>query len=470
VVGADIDDDEAADAFAAQALAAADAGADGIICETLPSTREALVALRGIKRAAPGLPVLICRRLDRDDPAELSEFATALSAAGADAIGLNCVRGPRAMRTALRRLLAASDLPVIARPNAGHPQRQGGQLVYHLDPQWLAEQVAGFVADGVGLVGGCCGVGPDHIAALAAARGQWQPGSTRSQPQSAPVATLPAPLTNPLLAAIAGDDFPVISIFAGHLDQVATSQAAVTLAAAGVSAIGLDGGWPGSGSANDWPLRLRHLADRSRKPALLTLTAGAISLSAAQDVLRAAHLLGVDTILIDDGVFAGESTACDGADTTQLLGLIGALNGGRDVAGSRIAEATAFAVGVRLGIDGMARASSYQAAGGDFCTIQPVYQPERFRAACVAYDADLPLMAEVLVLPNLAVAEEVDHEVPGLSVPVTLKQRLASDPSEDVKGVARFIMAWRTRLAGVCLLNADTDVSAAVAVVQAVRL
>jgi len=114
--------------------------------------------VRGVRQVT-ALPVVVSRRYGRDDERELAEFAQAMQRAGAAAIGLNCVRGPRALARAVARLAANSELPVLARPNAGDPRREGDHVVYHLQPAWLVEQVRDYVAHGVRLVGGCCGVG-----------------------------------------------------------------------------------------------------------------------------------------------------------------------------------------------------------------------------------------------------------------------------------------------------------------------
>ena len=85
------------------------------------------------------------------------------------------------------------------------------------------------------------------------------------------------------------------------------------------------------------------------------------------------------------------------------------------------------------------------------------------------HDVTVPLLAEVLLLPDAATADELDNELPALSVPEALKQRLVSDPQEDVRGVLRFLAAWRTRLSGVCVLAADARVEAAEMVIASVR-
>ncbi len=484
VVGADLTASEAEQAFSEVAMALADAGVDGFIIETMPSTAEAVAALGGIRRASR-LPALVCRSIDRDDPAELADFARAAAAAGATAVGINCSAGPRALVPVVARLAQVSSLPVIARPNAGFPTRINGVPHYHLRPDYLLTQSRAYVAAGASLVGGCCGVGPEHIAALAKALAgaplpvrvefseslwvrdhQFVPGE-KALPSSSSI-------RSPLLSGT----FPIFAFVPGRLSPTAGGNALQRLAAAGADAVGLLTGWPGSGRGSRLPARLRHLQDATQKPAVLELIAADTTLPAAQELLLTAHLVGVRIVIIDDGVFSSETRADvtnAGCEAAALLRAVKTLNQGRDLGGTRLEEPTNFTVGIRLsaararqlgdlGID-----ETYVRAGADFLTLQPIYQPAEFRALMGAIKPKVPLFAEVLVLPDAATAEELDNELPTLSVPERLKQRLSADPDEDAKGVLRFLAAWRSRLSGVCLLLPDERTAQAEIVIRALR-
>ncbi len=465
VVGAELDPAAAADAYAEVALALNDAQVDGFALETMPSTAEAVAALAGVRRVSR-LPVLVSRSLEHADPAELVEFARAVEDAGASAVGLNCVAGPRAIRPLVAALARATRLPVLARPNAGFPSRGGdGRLVYHLRGNWLLAQARGYLADGVGLIGGCCGVGPEHIRALAPLQGALvampEPATTAYAAAARPVAA------HPLLAAIAAGTFPVLAFVPGRLPQAEATAAATRLAAAGASCIGLLAGWPGSVRGPRLVATLAHLEKTAGVPAVLELSSGDTSLAAAEEKLQSAHLLGIRTVLIDAGVFLAGAEG-GGVDPIRLLWLTAQLNAGRNRAGNR-QEPTAFAVGVRLGA-GDHRQAAYVAAGAAFLTLQPIYDPSLFRARIGELaDIGVPVLAEVLLLPDAATAEELDNELPSLSVPPALVQRLAGDPEDDVRGVLRFLAAWRSRLAGVCVLTADARVEAAERVIARIR-
>ena len=85
---------QAEEAVAEVALAMIDAGADGFILETIPSTREAAAIVRGIRRVG-SLPILVSRSIQRDEAEELALYTKTMEGMGVDAIGLNCSGGPR---------------------------------------------------------------------------------------------------------------------------------------------------------------------------------------------------------------------------------------------------------------------------------------------------------------------------------------------------------------------------------------
>ena len=100
---------------------------------------------------------------------DIQSVLTTLDALDVDVIGLNCSTGPEDMRDAIRFLGEHSPLPVHCIPNAGLPlQGPDGETIFPEQPEPLADVLGEFVERyGVGIVGGCCGTTPDHIAAIA---------------------------------------------------------------------------------------------------------------------------------------------------------------------------------------------------------------------------------------------------------------------------------------------------------------
>jgi 5-methyltetrahydrofolate--homocysteine methyltransferase len=92
-------------------------------------------------------------------------------AAGADVVGANC--GTRLsledyLALVPQLVTAARGKPVLVQPNAGSPELQpDGSVRYPAGHAEFAAAVPGLLAAGARIVGGCCGTGPAHIAAVA---------------------------------------------------------------------------------------------------------------------------------------------------------------------------------------------------------------------------------------------------------------------------------------------------------------
>jgi 5-methyltetrahydrofolate--homocysteine methyltransferase len=167
-----------AEVFDEQAGALVEGGADLLIIETAQDILEVRAAIVGARRAFG--------RIGREVPIQVSVsllpnggkmlLGTDIEAVLAivegmkvDIVGLNCSTGPEDMRDAIRYLGGASPLPVHCIPNAGLPiQGPDGETIFPETPEQIARVLGEFVKrHGVGLVGGCCGTTPEHIAAIA---------------------------------------------------------------------------------------------------------------------------------------------------------------------------------------------------------------------------------------------------------------------------------------------------------------
>jgi methionine synthase I (cobalamin-dependent) len=167
----EIGEDELSAAFAEQARALADAGADAIVIETMSDLAEAKLALAAAKTT--GLPVVACAVFDtgKDKDRTMTgatpeQVAEALTAAGANAVGANCGQGPATYVEICRRMRGVTDLPLWIKPNAGLPQMDGDRVVYGTTPGEFADNALRLIDVGAGFVGGCCGTSPDFIRAL----------------------------------------------------------------------------------------------------------------------------------------------------------------------------------------------------------------------------------------------------------------------------------------------------------------
>src|SRR5215469_1782411 len=173
--------------FREQAHGLIEGGADLIIIETAQDILEVKAAIFGareaFKEAGHALPIQISVSLLPNGGkmllgTDIQAVLTTLTALEIDVIGLNCSTGPEDMRDAIRFLGETSPLPVHCIPNAGLPfQGPDGETIFPEEPEPLAATLGEFVERyGVGIVGGCCGTTPEHVAAIRERVGGRVPG------------------------------------------------------------------------------------------------------------------------------------------------------------------------------------------------------------------------------------------------------------------------------------------------------
>ncbi|OUO32088.1 homocysteine S-methyltransferase family protein [Olsenella sp. An293] len=163
--------DDAYELFARQVRAADAAGADLFVIETMADLAEAKAALLAVRENSD-LPAFVTMTFQEDGRTFLGTTpevaAVTLSSLGADAVGINCSLGPRDVAPLVERMLPWTSCPVMAQANAGLPRVVDGETRYDVGPEEFAVCVADMLDAGVGVVGGCCGTTPAHVAALRA--------------------------------------------------------------------------------------------------------------------------------------------------------------------------------------------------------------------------------------------------------------------------------------------------------------
>ena len=166
--------DEAQAIFAEQLRGLVEGGIDLVLVETLSDLGEADAALAAAREVAPDLPVVVTMSFDTNLRTMMgvrpAEAVAHLAAAGADAAGANCGRGPEEMELIAAEMAAGrpDGLLLVAQSNAGLPQVVGDHFEYDATPADLAAHAGRLAEIGIDLVGGCCGSTPSHIDAMAA--------------------------------------------------------------------------------------------------------------------------------------------------------------------------------------------------------------------------------------------------------------------------------------------------------------
>ena len=169
-------DDESRPIYS-EIIKALSADVDLYLCETMSSVREAVNAASSVRETDPDKPLWVALTL-ADEPGgglrsgeNMDQVVSALEPYDVDAFLFNCT-DPTSISVALEELV-----PLTNKPTGAYPNR------FHVPPGWTldneiaveptemtVEDYLGFVdtwrRSGATIIGGCCGVGPEFIAAL----------------------------------------------------------------------------------------------------------------------------------------------------------------------------------------------------------------------------------------------------------------------------------------------------------------
>lgn len=438
---------EAFGAYAEQISALADAGVDLILIETQTDLAEMEQALAAAKEACD-LAVVVTATFTRDDRTLLGstpeQVAERLVASGADAVGVNCGQGPaQALRVVRAMRQHVGSTPLWAKPNAGGPQQVGGRFLYPATPDYFADHARSLLAEGVAVLGGCCGTGPAHTRAMAGVLEEPRLSVVEVvPPEMGEAAQERAPAPTELGTRLAEGRFVV----AVEMDPPRSGSAArmlaaaETLAQAGADVIDVADSPLARMRMSPWAAcRLiqehvgiettLHFPTRGRNPLRL------------QGDLLAVHALGIRNVFVclGDPVTVGDYPGgTDNVDVapTGLISLIAeGFNEGRDQAGASIGEPTSFVVGCALNpaapdLEAECRLLKRKIeAGAAFALSQPVFSLEPIRRLREVYEKghgelQAPILVGVLPLVTSRHAEFLHNEVPGISIPEEVRDRM----------------------------------------------
>jgi len=176
-----------------------DEGVDFIIGETFSWLGEALLAVERAKKT--GLPVMVTVCFEnKDETAEgkgAAEAAKTLLDAGADIVGLNCLRSPEHTLPSMEKMRKAVDGYLACQPVGYRTPKEKPDFTslpefpYGLDPLQLARKEMGEYARqakeiGINYIGSCCGSVSEHVREMARVLGKlpaesriWKKGGAK---------------------------------------------------------------------------------------------------------------------------------------------------------------------------------------------------------------------------------------------------------------------------------------------------
>ncbi|EAT17000.1 bifunctional homocysteine S-methyltransferase/methylenetetrahydrofolate reductase [Desulfuromonas acetoxidans] len=430
--------------FREQMTGLVNGGVDLLLLETFASLAE--LQLAASVAVEFGLPVIAQMAFFAEgrtrEGLDGGQFVAALKS-DVDVVGANCGVGPHEMLQLVRQMVAATSGPVSAFANSGFPQYVNGRHVYLATPDYFAARGLEMVEAGAGLVGGCCGTTPEHIAALTAQIQGVKPSRVavphpveRRKPVAVEVGESRQTTVSPLLDP-ARKTVPITVELdpPRGLDCSLTIERAKLLAQNGVDAINL--------AENPLArIRMGNLAlaakiqDATGIPVIAHVTCRDRNLIGLHSDLMGAHLLGLRHILAvtGDPVSVGETSGATSVfdlNSVGLLDLLSHLNQGRNMLGADLGEGTGFCLGAAFNpnvthLQGQVnKLKKKLAAGAQFFQTQPVYSSTVFQDMVQALqDVSAPVFLGLLPLVSERNAEFLHNEVPGITLPDEVRKRM----------------------------------------------
>jgi methionine synthase / methylenetetrahydrofolate reductase(NADPH) len=458
-------------------------GVDGFILETFSDVAELGAAVQAVK-ALSDLPIIAQMTVGTDGKTHYGTdplvFGPELAAMGVDVIGVNCSVGPHGVLEAVEKLARVVSLPISAQPNAGLPREVGDRKIYMASPEYMASYARRLVEAGARFVGGCCGTTPDYIRAMVgfvqsvSPRHAFDMGTLPAPARAVAIEPVPLAARSRLGAKLAEGRFvtTVEIVPPKGIDPGPMFEQVRQLKAAGVDAVNVPDG-PRAQSRMGALLSALMIEREVGLEAVVHYACRDRNLLGMLSDLLGAAAAGIRNLLIitGDPPKMGpypEATAVFDIDSIGLTNLVGRLNRGLDPGGNPIGPPTKFVIGVGANpaapdFERELKRFAYKVeAGAEFAVTQPVFdldQLDRFLARVEGFR--IPIVAGIWPLVSLRNAEFLANEVPGVSVPEAVLDRMrAASAGGKEEALAEGVRIAREMLVAVAERVQGAQVSA----------
>ncbi len=435
---------EAEAAFGRQVDGLLAGGVDGFCLETFSDAAELAAAIRAVK-ARTTLATMAEMTVGADACTAYGTapeaFGPLLAAEGADVVGVNCSIGPQVVLEAIERLARVVQVPLAAQPNAGLPRDIADRKIYMASPEYMAEYARRMVEAGARFVGGCCGTTPEHIHAIRAYVRSVVPHRVAVTPveTAAPEGVTPVPLgeRSRFGARLAAGAFitTVEIVPPRGVDPEPMLAQARRLKAAGIDAVNVPDG-PRAQSRQGALLSGLLIERETGLESVVHYACRDRNLLGMLSDLLGAAASGLHNLLVvtGDPPKMGpypDATAVFDIDAIGLTNLVARLNRGLDPGGNPIGPPTRYVHGVGVNpaapdLEHELRRFGWKAeAGACFAITQPVFDRARLEQFLARTEAfGVPIIAGIWPLLSLRNAEFLANEVPGVSVPADILDRM----------------------------------------------
>lgn len=390
------------------------------------------------------------------------------------AYGMNCGLGPDEMLEAVQEVVSLLDLPLVVQPEAGSPRKVEVRSISMTSPEFFTEYAKRFIDLGVRGVGGCCGIGPEHI--LEMARSVKPLANARladvreGELDAKSVLLDPVPLAERSAFGrklAEGTWLTSVELVPPRgFDLTPTVEKCLRLKELGVDCINIPDGPRASCKISPIVAAERIQRETGMETILHFCCRDKNLIGMMADLLGTAAC-GIRNILFitGDPPKLGEYPDATGVFDTDSVGMTRIqqrMNRGVDLAGKQLPQQTQAVTGV--GIDPNAldmereisRFFRKVEAGAEFAITQPVFDADvLLRTMDRIESAGIPIIAGIWPLASYRNAFFMKTEVPGVTVPDSIMERMERhEKKEDqqAEGIAiarESIEKIRHRMAGI---------------------
>ena len=436
--------------FRAHAGALIDGGVHAVLLQAFADPEELEIAI-GAVRELHHLPVIALLASGREGTLPggkgWEETVRKLREAGAEVVGVAPAFGPSACTGVVRKVSTGPEKPLAAYPDAGQPEFSEGRYLYANHPNYFAERMAELPGLGVTLLGGGSGVSPAHIRALKAKVNQFKPNlavreAVEPKRERIQVSDRSGERKREesILDRLKKERIAVVELDSPRgLDMGPFLKAAEELVQAGATALTLaDNSLAILRVANTAAATL--LREKLGTTSLIHLACRDKNLIGLQSELMGLAALGHRHVLAltgDPSKFGDHPGATSVYDVNSLglLDLIRQLNEGRNSAGREVGPGAEFVVGVAFNPNSknfdaqVKKLERKMERGAHFVMTQPVYEKTMIRKLKEALDPlGIPVLVGVMPVISARNAEFLHHEVPGISIPDAVREKIRSLP------------------------------------------
>ena len=451
--------EEAKEIFTKQILGLLEGRVDLFVLETFSDINEIKQLIKTI-RSICQLPIIAQMTINEQGNTLLGAtpetIAEELDKIGVEVMGINCSVGPQPILQSLVRMSKMTKTKLSAEPDAGAFKIIDERIFYLSTPEYFAEYTKRFIQSGITLIGGCCGTTPAHIKAMASAMRALQPSKTEIviitpedehlDKNGKTIQPIPRAEKSKFAAKLVAGKFVTCVEMSPPrgANPARALKGAKLLKENNVDVVNIPDGPRASARMSPMALATLLLNKVGIEPLVHYCTRDRNLLGMQSDLLGA-HALGLHNILIitGDPPKLGNypnATAVFDVDSIGLVRIVHNLNRGLDLAGNYIKSATALHIGVGANpgaidiekeIDRL-----YQKVdnGAEYILTQPLFEMELFINFLErTKDIKVPLLVGILPLASYHNAEFLHNEVPGMSIPKHIRERIRKAPDSKAQ-------------------------------------